>query len=203
MDSLPIADPGAIRRIRNVQAATIAWMCIEAAISLFAAWRSHSPALLAFGGDSAIELLSAVTVLWRFRCAVNENAERRTARVGAALLFALAAYVTAGSVLTLLGYSETRPTFLGIGILIAAAAIMPWLAREKRRLSAATRSAALRADAAQSGMCAYLSVIALAGVLANTAWHVTWADPAAALVIVPLVLWEAREAMRGKPCDCC
>jgi divalent metal cation (Fe/Co/Zn/Cd) transporter len=83
------------------------------------------------------------------------------------LLFALAAFVAITSVASLLGYNEPKPTFLGIAILIAAAVVMPWLANEKRRLSGATGSAALRADAAQSALCAYLSLIALAG-LAST-----------------------------------
>jgi divalent metal cation (Fe/Co/Zn/Cd) transporter len=201
---LQITAPDAIRRIRWVQAITIAWMSVEAAVSLFAAWRARSPALLAFGGDSAIELLSASVVLWRFRAdAAQEPAERLSARIAGALLFALAAYVVVASVFALVGHNEPKPTLLGIAILIAAAAIMPWLAKEKRHLSAATGSAALRADAAQSGLCAYLSLIALVGLATNAMWHVAWADPVAALVIVPLVIWEGREAVRGKPCGCC
>jgi divalent metal cation (Fe/Co/Zn/Cd) transporter len=186
------------------QTVTIAWMSVEAAVSLFAAWRASSPALLAFGGGSAIELFSAVVVLWRFRAsAAREDAERRPARVAGALLFALAAYVAITSVASLLCYSEPKPTLLGLAILVAAAVVMPWLAKEKRRLSGATGSAALRADAAQSALCAYLSLIGLTGLAINAIWHVQWADPIAALAIVPLVLWEGREAMRGKPCGCC
>ena len=201
---LQIAPPDAIRRIQRVQTVTIAWMSVEALVSLFAAWRARSPALLAFGGDSAVELLSAVVVLWRFRAsAANEEVEKRAARVAGALLFALAAFVAVTSVTSLLGYSEPEPTFLGIAVLVAAATIMPWLAKEKRRLSGATGSAALRADAAQSVLCAYLSLIALAGLAINAIWHVKWADPTAALLIIPLVLWEGWEAVRGKPCNCC
>jgi divalent metal cation (Fe/Co/Zn/Cd) transporter len=178
-------------------------MCVEAGVSLFAAWRARSPALLAFGGDSTIELFSAVVVLWRFRTTAQENAERWAARVAGALLFALAAYVALTSVASLLGYNEPKPTLLGIAILVAAAVVMPWLAKEKRRLSGVTGSAALRADAAQSVLCAYLSLIALAGLAINAIWHVKWADPTAALFIVPLVLWEGWDAIRGKPCNCC
>ncbi len=202
--ALQIATPDAIRRIRRVQAITIAWMGAEAAVSLLAAWRAHSPALLAFGGDSAIELFSAVVVLWRFRAdTLQEHIERRAARIAGILLFVLAAYVVAAAVISLLGYSEPKPTLLGIAVLIAAAAVMPWLAKEKLRLSAATGSATLRADAAESALCAYLSVIALAGLAVNAIWRVAWADPVAALVIVPLILWEGREAIRGKACGCC
>jgi divalent metal cation (Fe/Co/Zn/Cd) transporter len=102
-----------------------------------------------------------------------------------------------------LGYGEPKPTFLGIAILFAAAVVMPWLAKEKRRFSGATGSAALRADAAQSALCAYLSLIALVGIGVNAIWHVKWADPVAALAVLPLIAWEGREAMRGKTCGCC
>jgi divalent metal cation (Fe/Co/Zn/Cd) transporter len=202
--TLQIAASDAVQRIRRVQAVTIAWMSVEAAVSLFSAWRARSPALLAFGGDSAVELLSAVVVLWRFRTnAAHEHAERRAARVAGLLLFALAAYVALASSMSLLGYSEPKPSALGIAVLVVAAAGMPWLAREKRKLSAATGSAALRADAAESALCAYLSVIALVGLGMNAIWRMRWADPVAALVILPLILWEGREAIRGKPCGCC
>lgn len=148
------ASPDPIRRTKRVQTVTIAWMSVEALVSLFAAW---SPVLLAFGGDSAIELFSAVVVLWRFRASdAHEDVEKRAARVAGAFLFALAAYVAVISVASLLGYSEPKPTFLGIAILVAAAIVMPWLAKERPRLSGATGSAALRADAAQSALCGYL-----------------------------------------------
>jgi divalent metal cation (Fe/Co/Zn/Cd) transporter len=199
-----IAPPDAIRRIQRVQTVTIAWMSAEALVSLFAAWRARSPALLAFGGDSGVELLSAAVVLWRFRArATHEHAERQAAHVAGALLLALAAFVAVTSVTSLLGYSEPKATFLGIVILVAAAVIMPWLAKEKRRLSGATGSAALRADTAQSALCAYLSLIALAGLAINAIWHIKWADPLAALAILPLIVWEGWEAMRGKACGCC
>jgi divalent metal cation (Fe/Co/Zn/Cd) transporter len=178
-------------------------MSVEAALSLLAAWRARSPALLAFGGDSAVELLSALVVLWGFHTHAGEqHAERRAARIAGALLFVLAACVVATSVMALLGYSEARPTALGIGILIAATAFMPLLAREKRRLSALTGSAALKADAAESALCGYLSLVALLGLLMNAVWHLTWADPAAALVLIPLIVREGWEAVQGKPCAC-
>jgi divalent metal cation (Fe/Co/Zn/Cd) transporter len=142
-------------------------------------------------------------VLWRFRARTSEeHAERQAARVPGVLLFALAAYVAITSVASLLGYSEPKPTLLGIAILVAAAAVMPWLAKEKRRLSGATGSAAVRADAAQSAVCAYLSLMALGGLAINAIWHARWADPVAALVVLPLIVWEGREVMRGKTCDC-
>src|ERR1700688_4740377 len=110
---LQTASPDAILRIQRVQTVTIAWMSVEAVVSLFAAWQARSPALLAFGGDSAIELFSAVVVLWRFRAGnAGEDAERRAARLAGALLFALAANVAFTSVTSLVGHSEPKPTFL-------------------------------------------------------------------------------------------
>ena len=205
MSSVPqISKQDTFRRIRQIQTVTIVWMTVEAAVSLAAAWMAHSPALLAFGGDSTIELLSAIVVLWRFRArADQEKSEKHAARIAALLLFMLAAYVAAVSVLTLLGYSEPKTTYVGIAVLVAATAVMPWLAKEKRKLSAITGSAALRADAAESALCAYLALVALVGLGINAIWHIRWADPVAALVIVPLILRGGREAMRGKACGCC
>ena len=205
MSSVPqIPKQDTFRRIQRIQTLTIVWMTVEAAVSLTAAWMARSPALLAFGGDSAIELLSAIVVLFRFRAhADQEQSEKRAARIAAVLLFILAAYVAVASARTLLGYSEPKTTYVGIAVLVAAAAIMPWLAKEKRKLSAITGSAALRADAAESALCAYLALVALIGLGINAIWHIWWADPIAALVIVPLILREGWEAMRGKACGCC
>lgn len=191
------------RRIRFLQLFTIVWMTCEAGISLVAAWLARSPSLLAFGGDSLIELLSASVVLWRFTArTASEQAEHHAARIAGLLLFLLAGYVTLISVLALLGYSGPKPSLLGICILIAAGVVMPLLAREKRKLSASTGSAALRADAAESSLCGYLALIALSGVVLNFIWNVGYADSLAALAIVPFIVHEAREAMRGKPCPC-
>ena len=196
-------DKNALRQIHRVQALTIIWISVEAAVSLVAAWVAHSPALVAFGGDSAIELLSAAVVLWAFTRSVDiPYKETRAARVTGILLFVLAGYVTVVSAMAFLGYIEPEPSYPGVAILIAAAAIMPWLAKQKRNLSATTGSAALRADAAQSGLCAYLSTIALVGLAVNAIWHVSWADPVAALAVTPLILWQGKEALRGKSCNC-
>jgi divalent metal cation (Fe/Co/Zn/Cd) transporter len=118
------------------------------------------------------------------------------------LLFALAAFVAFTSILTLLGRVEARPSPIGIALLILAAVFMPWLAEQKRQCSAATGSAALRADATESAVCGYLALIALGGLVVNAIWSVTWADPIAALALLPLIVREAWESMKGKPgCD--
>jgi divalent metal cation (Fe/Co/Zn/Cd) transporter len=201
--ALPVPASATYRRIRWIQAITIGWMSAEAVLSLSAAWMALSPALLAFGGDSAIELLSAVVVYRRFSSKRQETSERLAARITGGLLFALAAYVALSASLALLGRGEARPSLLGIVVLIVAAVLMPLLARQKRRLSALTASAALRADATQSALCGYLSIIALAGLVANAFWGITWADPVAALCLIPLVMREGWQALKGKPCDCC
>jgi divalent metal cation (Fe/Co/Zn/Cd) transporter len=202
--TIQISTPDTLRVIRRIQGITIAWMSMEAGLSLWSAWTAHSPALAAFGGDSAVELLSAVVVLWRFSSShASQQAEQRAARIAGVLLFVLAAFVVVVSVISLLGYSEPKRSSLGMAVLIAALFIMPWLAREKRRLSAVTGSAALRADAAQSSLCAYLSAVTLLGLGVRAIWHLDWADPVAALIVTPLILFEAREAMRGKACGCC
>lgn len=189
-------------QVRRLQAVTIAWMLVEVLLSLWSAWTSRSPALAAFGGDSAVELLSAVTVMWRFRDGASER-ERIAAQLTGSLLVLLAVFVVSVSVISLLGYRSPRPSYLGMAVLVAALVIMPWLAREKRRLSGVTGSAALRADAAQSSVCAYMSLIALVGLAAHVLWHIEWADPVAALAVTPLILFEAREAFHGRACECC
>jgi divalent metal cation (Fe/Co/Zn/Cd) transporter len=189
------------RRIIHIQILTLIWMSVEAVVSLGAAWAARSPALLGFGGDSAVELLSAAVVLWRFRSlSRGDHAEQQAARIAGVLLFVLAAFVGLTSVLALLGHVEARSSPIGIVVLIFAAVVMPWLTKQKLRLSAVTGSAALRADAAESAVCGYLALIALAGLVVNSIWDVTWADPIAALALLPLIAREGWEAMKGKPC---
>ena len=201
--TLHIATDDTLPLIRRIQITTIVWMCIEAALSLWSAWKAQSPALLAFGGDSAVELLSAVVVLRRFRRHASPDAEKHAARIAGSLLFVLAGCVILISLLTLGGYSEPKPSYLGIAVLAMAALIMPWLASKKRHLSRVTGSAAMRADAAQSAACFYLSIVALLGLLIHAMFHIALADPVAALVITPLLWREGREAIRGKACGCC
>ena len=192
-----------VQRIVRLQVLTIAWMSIEAIVALGAAWSARSSALLGFGGDSAIELFSAVVVLWRFRSkSESEESERIAARVAGGLLFLVAGFVIASSGLSLLGYREPRPSIAGIILLIVAAIGMPWLASQKRKLAIQVSSAALKADATESALCGYLSLIALAGLLVNAVFHAPWADPVAALALVPLIAREAWEAMHTSR-HCC
>jgi divalent metal cation (Fe/Co/Zn/Cd) transporter len=187
--------------IRRVLLITIAWMCVEVAVSAVSAVRAHSIALLAFGGDSAVELFSAFVVLLRF--GGTALSEHRASRIAAGLLTVLAAFIMMGSIASFL-YPGLRPdvSYPGIVLLLAAAVIMPWLAKQKRALAFQTGSAALKADATQSSVCAYMAWIALAGLACNAVFHISWADPLAALALTPLVIYEARETWRGKGCAC-
>src|SRR5580698_156133 len=122
-----------VRRAQRLQLLTIIWMTAEAIVALASAWIARIPALLGFGGDSAIELLSAIVVLWRFRSKTEPQslrAEKTAARIAGALLFLVAAFVLVTSSLAFLGHDEPRASFVGIGLLIVAAFGMPWLARE-------------------------------------------------------------------------
>ena len=187
------------RRVVRLQIITLVWMSVEAIASIGTAWHAHSPALLGFGGDSLIELLSAAIVFWRFRFHCDEA---RAARVAGALLFALAGLILLTSVLTFLGYHEAQRTMVGIGILVAAAVAMPWLARRKRKLAVLTSSAALKADATESALCGFMAWIALAGVSVNAIWGRSWADPVAALALIPLIVREAWEAFHSAQLEC-
>jgi|SRR5579872_1128401 len=189
------------RRVLRLQVFTIAWMTVEAVVSLAAAWNSHSPALFAFGGDSLVELLSATVVLWRFRFELNEA---RAARIAGGLLFVLAGLVVLTSILNFLGYREAQRSLVGIGILLAAAVGMPWLGARKQQLAAITSSAALKADAAESALCGYMAWLALVGLAINAIWGKSWADPVAALTLTPLMLREGWEAFHSSKlcCDC-
>jgi len=193
--------PEVLRRVLRIQALTLIWMSIEALVSLGAAWTARSPALLAFGGDSAVELLSAAVVFRRFYApSQREHGEERAGKIAGGLLLVLAAFVVTTSVLAFFGHVGARPSLMGITVLGLAGIIMPWLAAQKRQLSITTGSAALRADAAESAACGYLALIALAGLAVNAVWKVSWADPVAALALLPLILREGWEAWKGKPC---
>jgi divalent metal cation (Fe/Co/Zn/Cd) transporter len=195
--TLPLSDVS--RKVLQLQVFTLIWMSVEALVSLGTAWTSHSPALLAFGGDSLIELLSAAVVFWRFRFKLREE---RAARIAGGLLFALAGFVLLNSVLNFMGYRDAQRSLVGIGVLLAAAVAMPWLASQKRKLAVVTSSAALKADAAESALCGYMAWIALAGLVVNVVWNKPWADPAAALALTPLILREGWEAVHSSRLGC-
>ncbi|HEV2322798.1 MAG TPA: cation transporter [Terracidiphilus sp.] len=188
------------RQVAWLQGITLAWMTVECAISLWAAANAHSVALLAFGSDSLIELLSAVVVLLQFlpRFPLKKSHAEKSAAV---LLFLLAGCVI---IIAALAYGTPKHTsWLGMAITAAALVAMPVLARLKRRQARAIGNRALAADAAQSATCAYLAAVTLAGLAAYALWRVAWVDSLAALVAVPIIVVEGRRTWRGEGCGCC
>jgi divalent metal cation (Fe/Co/Zn/Cd) transporter len=185
-----------------IQGVTLAWMLIECGASLYAAATAHSPAMLAFGSDSVVELLSATLVLVQFS-SPKMVSERNSGRIAGALLLLLALTVAATAVVSLSLRLRPETSRLGMVITIAALVAMPLLATWKRREARRTNNVALAADAVQSATCAYLALITLAGLAANAALHIPWVDSLAALVAVPVLFYEGRSAWQGHACGCC
>jgi len=174
-------------------------MLVECVASLVAAAQARSVALLAFGSDSLIELLSASVVLLQFapRFPLRKaNAER----VAAVLLFLLAGVVVVIAALAWRTPMET--SCLGIGITAAALVAMPVLAWLKHKEAHKANDRALAADAMQSATCAYLAAVTLAGLLIFAVWRIAWVDSVAALAAVPVLIVEGRRTWRGEGCGC-
>ncbi|HZP07258.1 MAG TPA: cation transporter [Terracidiphilus sp.] len=195
----PISPPALPRQLAWLQFVTLAWMLAECAGSLWAAAHAHSVALLAFGSDSLIELLSAIVVLLQFlpRFPLKKTHAERTA---AALLFMLAVVVVC--IAAFFWRSPVETSCLGIAVTALALVVMPVLAWLKRRQARMLNNRALAADAMQSATCAYLAAITLAGLGINALWNVSWIDTFAALAAVPVLLIEGRRAWRGEGCGC-
>ena len=176
-------------------------MLAECSVSLFAAARAHSPAMLAFGSDSLVELLSATLVLLQFSPRLSIS-ERWAAKVAAILLFALAAIVSVIAARSLAFDVQPESSTLGIGVTVIALIIMPVLGWLKRQEARRLNNPALAADAVQSATCAYLAGVTLIGLGLNAIFHIGWFDSAAALIAVPLLLKEGRQGWRGHSCSC-
>src|SRR5271168_5141373 len=162
-----------------LQGITLVWMLAECGLSLYAAAHAHSPALLAFGSDSFVELLSASVVLLQYS-SPKSISERSAGRVNGALLFVLAFAVASTALFSLALRLRPEPSLLGMLITVSALVVMPILAGLKRREARRTNHVALAADAVQSAMCAYLALITLAGLAANAVFHIPWVDSLAA-----------------------
>ena len=185
-----------------LQGVTLAWMLVEFGVSAYAAVTSHSPAMLAFGSDSLVELLSATVVVLQWVPGVSFS-ERRASHAAGALLFALAFVVAAIAIASLALRLRPETSRAGMGITIAALIAMPVLATLKRREARRSKNAALAADAVQSATCAYIALITLAGLAVNAAFHLAWFDSMAALAAIPILIKEGRSAWLGHGCGCC
>ena len=184
-----------------LQAVTLTWMALECGIALTSAVKAHSAALLAFGADSTVELLSAGVVLLQYVPGFALGA-RRARSMAAALLFTLAAIVVVSVGTGSLFSVRAETSRAGLAITIAALLVMPVLAWLKRREARRVGDAALAADAMQSATCAYLALLTLSGLAANALMHIAWLDSAAALLAVPLLVREGRATLRGQGCSC-
>lgn len=187
------------RTVAWLQWITIGWMTVECGVSLWAAAQSHSVALLAFGSDSLVELLSAVVVLLQFLPGFRLS-KSRADKASGALLFALAVVVLG---ISWLGRTrEMETSRIGIAITVLALIAMPGLAWLKRREARRMNNRALAADAMQSATCAYLAGVTLAGLLIFAVWQIRWVDTVAALAAIPILVIEGRRTWRGEGCGC-
>lgn len=193
--------PDAVQRGRRLEYLTLAWNSLEAVATIVAGLIAGSIALVGFGLDSVIECFSGGVLLWRLRA--GEEGERReqvALRLVGMSFIALATYVAFDAISALAQRESPEKSWFGVAVAIASLIAMPLLARAKRRVASQLNSGALHADSRQTDICAYLSAILLGGLLLNALLHWWWADPVAALVMVPIIGREGVEALRGKTC---
>jgi divalent metal cation (Fe/Co/Zn/Cd) transporter len=198
-----------VRRGLLLNYATLGYNSLEGLIAIAAGLAAGSIALLGFGLDSLIEVSASLAAIWRLYRDRDEpgraQAEQVTLRLIGGLFLALAVYVTADAIRALFTRSAPDESIVGIVLAALSLAVMPLLARAKRRVALAMGSGALAAEARQTVFCTYLSAILLAGLLLNATVGWWWADPAAALVMVPIIAKEGVDGLRGRSAcgDCC
>jgi cation diffusion facilitator family transporter len=188
-----------LRAGRRLEYFTLGWNLTEAAVAIGAGLFAGSIALIGFGVDSLIESLSGGILLWRLQWSeIDESRERLAQRLVGISFFLLALYVAFEAGKSLLRREEPETSVIGIALSIVSLIVMPLLARAKRRVAAKLDSRALRADSRQTDICAYLSAILLGGLLLNAFFGWWWADPIAALCMLPLIFREGMEAVRNR-----
>jgi divalent metal cation (Fe/Co/Zn/Cd) transporter len=185
---------------------TVAWMTVEGAVAIGAGVAAGSLTLMAFGLDSVIELVSACVLIWRLNVelhhgqAFSERAERMASKIGGELLFTLAAYVGAGAAWSLWSRHGEAFSVPGLIVTILAIPIMALLARRKIKIATLLGSRAMRADAAESITCGWLSIVVVIGLIADLMLGAWWVDAVISLAIVWFVVKEGREAWNGEEC---
>jgi divalent metal cation (Fe/Co/Zn/Cd) transporter len=197
------AEPDRRRRQRialRLAWATIAWNTVEAVVAIVAGAVASSIALVGFGLDSTVEVLSASVIVWQMTRDVPEDREEQALRLIAVSFFALAGYVTVQAVFDLASRSEPNTSTVGIALAAVSLVVMPLLAGLKRRNGRRLGSSSVVADSNQTLLCTYLSVVLLVGLVLNATVGWWWADPVAALVIAALAIHEGREAWHGERC---
>ncbi|HYD16607.1 MAG TPA: cation transporter [Candidatus Nanoarchaeia archaeon] len=208
MGTAAISREIAVRRGRRLEYLTVLWNSLEALISIVAGILAGSIALVGFGLDSVIETSSGAVMLWRLHhsnerdVAARQRAERIALRLVGVSFLALATYVGIDAAISLYHRDAPEGSIVGIGIAALSLIVMPLLARAKRRVASQLNSGAMQADSRQTDICAYLSAILLGGLALNAALGWWWADPIAALVMVPIIAKEGVEALHNKSCTC-
>jgi divalent metal cation (Fe/Co/Zn/Cd) transporter len=194
-----------VRRARTLSLLSLGWMTLEAGVAIVAALVAGSVALLAFGLDSLIELVSAGTILWLYTGSrhVSDTAERRAQQIIAACFAVLALYVAFDAIYTLAAGTHPDTSWPGVAVSAGAIVLMPLLARAKGHVATQLGSAATAGDAAQSWLCAIGAAAVLASILANAELGWWWLDPIAGLGIAGLAVHEGREAWAGEVCADC
>lgn len=195
-----------VRRGRWLEYFTIGWNLLEGILSIGAGFVAGSIALVGFGLDSLIEVTSGGALLWRLHLDAPEQRERAEAsalKLVGLCFIALSLYIGIDSTWSLFGHKSPEKSYVGIGIACLSLVVMPLLARAKRRVATSISSRALHADARQTDLCTYLSAITLGGLMLNALFGWWWADPVAALVMVPIIAKEGVEALRGGTCEDC
>lgn len=188
------------RRVRGVVAVTIGYNVVEAVVAISAGRAASSAALVGFGLDSVVEVLSAAAVAWQFSAPDPHRRERVALRLIAVSFLGLAAFVTVDAVRTLLGASEPDHSAVGVVLAAVSLAVMPFLSWFERRTGRELGSASAVADSKQTLLCAWLSAVLLVGLVLHLALGWAWADPAAALVIAAFAVREGVRAWRGDAC---
>lgn len=199
-----------VRRGLHLNAVTIGYNSLEGIVSIWAAVAAGSVVLLGFGVDSAIEVAASLAALWRLRADVNparrERVEYASLRIVGLSFLGLGAFVTYDAIETLSARAAPSPSMVGVAVTAASLVVMPLLAGAKRRVARALGSGALTSEAQQTMVCTYLSAIALAGLGLNAALGWWWSDPVGGLAMVPFIVREGVDALRGRTScgdECC
>jgi len=204
--STPELRAARVRRGLQLEYFTIAYNTLEGILATIFGVLAGSIALVGFGIDSVIEVTSGLSLVWRLHSDANpvhrERTERLSLRIVGGSFIALAIYVGVDAVTSLLRSEAPDESVAGIVLAATSLVVMPLLARAKRRVARQIESAALTADAKQTELCTYLSAILLGGLLLNAIFGWWWADPVAALGMVPIIAREGVGALRGKSCGC-
>jgi divalent metal cation (Fe/Co/Zn/Cd) transporter len=196
-----------VRHGRRLEYFTIAWNALEGLVAVVAGAIAGSISLVGFGIDSFIEVTSGSVLLWRMSVDADvgrrERNERRALQVVGICFLFLATYIAYESAMDLWSRRVPEHSIPGIVLACVSLVVMPLLSRAKRKVGCALGSSAMHADAKQTEFCTYLSAILLAGLLLNVLFALWWADPVAALIMVPIIAKEGIEGLQGKACGEC